>query len=187
VAITTTNMRSYQAGLVMATGFGVTGTPLPTDAVATPNAAFKDIGSLTDNGITDSTNQAWKDIFAWQGNALVASLPGAYTKTFKFAAQEVNGQTLALAYPGSTLTQQAWGVSIAEKPIVRDIRAWILHGISDSGKLQRIVIPQGQVSDHGDVVWSSQDLTVYEYTVKCFVDASGNVAYRYLYDASLTL
>jgi hypothetical protein len=63
----------------------------------------------------------------------------------------------------------------------------VFHGISDSGKLQRVVVPLGQVSERGDLVWSSKDLTVYEFTVKCFVDASGNVAYRYFYDSTLTL
>ncbi len=187
MAITTTNIRAYANGLVAVTGYGVTGTTLPTDATTSLAAGFKDAGSITDDGIADSTSQDFNDFYAWQGNVLVASIPGQYTKTFKFAAQEVNGVTLGVQYGGSTLTQQAWGVSIAEKAPVRDIRAWVLHGISDSGKLQRIVIPQGQVSERGDVVWSSKDITVYEWTVKCFVDSSGNVAYRYLYDATLVL
>lgn len=187
MAITTTNIRAYQNGLVAVTGFGVTGTPLPTDATTTINAAFKDVGTITDDGITDTTNQDSTDFFSWQGNTLVATLLGKYSKQFKLACTETNGITLALSYAGSTLTQQSWGVSIAEKPIVKDIRSWVIHGISDSGKLQRIVIPQGQITDRADVTWSSQDLTVYEYTIKCFVDASGNVAYRYLFDASLTL
>jgi hypothetical protein len=187
MAVDTTKIRAYQNGLVSVTGFGVTGTPLPADATSALNAAFKDVGSITDDGITDSTQQDSTDFFAWQGNVLVATLLGQYTKTFKFACQETNGQTLALQYPGSTLTQQAWGVSIAEKPPVKDVRSWVLHGISDSGKLQRIVVPLGQISERGDVIWSSQEITVYEYTVKCFVDGSGNVAYRYLFDSSLIL
>lgn len=187
MALTTTNIRAYQNGLVSVTGFGVTGTPLPTDATSTPNAAFKDLGTLGDNGIVDTTNQDSTDFYSWQGNTLVATLLGKYSKIFKLTCWETNGQTLGLSYAGSTLTQQAWGVSIAEKPIVKDIRSWVIHGISDAGKLQRIVIPQGQITDRGDVSWTSTDLTAYEYTIKCFVDASGNVAYRYLYDASLVL
>lgn len=187
MAVTTTNIRAYQNGAVSTVNAGVTGTTLPTDATTALAGAFFDIGALTDNGITDSTNQDTTDVYAWQGNALVATLLGNYTKTFKFAAQEVNGKTVAAQYAGSTVTQQAWGISIAEKPLVRDVRPWVIHGISDSGKLQRIVIPQGQISERGDVVWSAKDVTVFEWTVKCYVDSSGNVAYRYLYDSSLTV
>ena len=186
MAIDTTKIRAFQNGLVAVSAFGVTPT-LPTDATTTLSAQFFDCGAVTDNGITDSTKQDSNDIYAWQGNVLVASLLGQYTKTFKVAFQETNGRTLALQYPGSTLTQTGTGVTIAEKPPVKDIRAWVLHGISDSGKLQRIVIPQGQVSDRGDIVWSSKDITVYEYTIKCFIDGFGNVAYRYFYDSTLTL
>lgn len=186
MAIDITKIRAYQNGLVAVTGFGVTGTALPTDATTALIAAYKDCGAITDDGITDSTSQDSTDFFAWQGNVLVASLLGQYTKTFKFACSETNGQTLALMYPGSTLTQTGTGVTIAEKPPVKDIRTWVIHGISDSGKLQRIVIPSGQVVERGDVTWAN-DLTTYEFTVKCFVDGSGNVAYRYLYDATLTL
>jgi hypothetical protein len=187
VAIDTTKIRAYQNGSVSVTGYGVTGTALPTDATTGLIAAYKDVGTITDDGITDSTSQDSTDFYSWQGNTLVATLLGQYNKTFKFAASETNGQTLALLYPGSTLTQTGTGVTVAEKPPVKDVRTWVFHGISDSGKLQRVVIPLGQVSERGDLVWSSKDLTVYEFTVKCFVDASGNVAYRYFYDSTLTL
>lgn len=188
MAVDTTKLRAYSNGLVAVTGFGVVNPTLPTDGSTSLNTSiYKDVGTITDDGISESTSQDFTDVFAWQGNALVASLPGQYTKTFKLAASETNGITLAVQYGGSTLTQLGNGVSIAEKPPVRDVRAWIFHGISDSGKLQRIVVPLGQVSERGDVVWKSTELTVYEWTVKCFLDASGNVAYRYYVDSSLTL
>ncbi len=187
MAIDATKIRAYQNGLVAVTGFGVTGTPLPTDATTALNAAFKDVGTITDDGITDSTEQDSTDFYAWQGNVLVASLLGQFNKTFSFVCSETNGVTLALVYGGSTLTQQAWGVSIAEKPPVRDVRSWVIHGISDSGKLQRIVIPNGQVGEKGETVWSSQELTTYQINVKALPDSNGNVAYRYIYDATLTL
>jgi hypothetical protein len=186
MAVDTTKIRAYQNGLVAVTGYGVTGTALPTDATTSLIAAYKDVGSITDDGLSDSTSQDTTDFYAWQGNVLVATLLGKYQKQFKFACQETNGQTLALMYPGSTLTQTGTGVTIAEKPPVKDVRTWVFHGISDSGKLQRIVVPLGQVVERGDVKWAN-DLTLYEFTVNCYVDASGNVAYRYLYDSTLTL
>lgn len=188
MAVDTTKIRAYQNGAVSVSGYGVVNPTLPTDGTTALNASlYKEIGCVTDNGITDSTQQDFNDIYSWQGNALVASIPGQFTKTFKVAAQETNGVTLAAQFGGSTLTQLGNGVSIAEKPPVKDIRTWVLHGISDSGKLQRIVVPLGQISDRGDVVWSSKDVTVYEWTIKCFLDSSGNVAYRYYVDSTLTL
>lgn len=186
MAVDVTNIRAYQNGLVAVSGFNVANPALPADPTTALNSAvFKEVGALTDEGVTDATSQDTNDIFMWQGNALAASLPGEFVKTFAFAAMETNLTTLGIQYAGSTITQTAYGVSIAEKAPVKDIRAWVLHGISDAGKAQRIVVPLGQVSERGDVVWSSTDVTVYGWTIKAFPDSSGNVAYRYLLDSSL--
>ncbi len=188
MAVDTTKIRAYQSGLVAVSGYGVSNPTLPTGdpSVALNASVFKELGALTDDGVTESTSQDFNDIFMWQGNALAASLPGEYTKQFTFAALETNAISLGLTFGGSTLTQTAYGVSIAEKPPTRDIRAWVLHGL-DGTRIQRIVVPLGQVVERGDVVWSSQDATAYEYTVKCYLDSSGNVAYRYYGDVNLTL
>ncbi|BAL87297.1 putative phage major tail protein [Actinoplanes missouriensis 431] len=186
MAVDVTKIRAYQNGLVAVSGFGVTNPVLPTDPTTAINSAvYKEVGALTDEGLTDATSQDSTDIFMWQGNALAASIPGEFVKTFAFAAMETNLTTLGIQYAGSTITQTAYGVSIAEKPPVKDVRTWILHGISDAGKAQRIVVPLGQVSERGDVVWSSTEVTVYGWTIKAFPDANGNVAYRYLLDSSL--
>jgi len=188
MAVDVTKIRAYQNGLVAVSGFGVTNPVLPTDPTTSINSAiYSEVGALTDEGVTDATSQDSTDIFMWQGNALAASIPGEVTKTFAFGAMETNLVTLGIQYAGSTITQTAYGVSIAEKAPVKDVRTWILHGISDSGKAQRVVVPLGQVSERGDVLWSSQETTVYAWTIKAFPDASNNVAYRYILDSSLAV
>lgn len=179
-------IRAYTNGLVATVDFGVTGTALPTSAGASLNAAFKEVGALSDAGISESTNQDRQDVFIWQGNALARRIPGEFTKTWTLAAAETNLVTLGAHFPGSTITQTVEGVSIAEKPPVTDIRPWILHGI-DGTRAQRIVVPQGEITERGDVVWSSGDITVYEWTLSGYLDASGNVAYRYYIDDALSL
>ncbi len=187
MGVNTTAIRAFQNGLVAVSGYGVSNPTLPTNGTTTLNAAiYTEVGAITSDGITEATSQDTNDIFMWQGNALAASLPGDYTKTFQFAAMETSLITLGLQFPGSTITQTAEGATVAEKPPVRDVRTWVLHGI-DGTKAQRVVIPLGQISERGDVVWSSQDVTVYQWTVKCFLDGNGNVAYRYFVDSALAL
>ncbi len=183
--VDTTKIRAFQTGLVAVSGYGVTNPTLPTDATTALNSAiYKEIGAITSDGITDANSQETNDIYMWQGNALAASLIGQTEQTFSFAAMELNLQTVGLAYPGSTITQTAYGLSIAQKPPVRDVRTWVFHGV-DGTKIQRIVVPLGQISERGEVVWSSEDVTVWEWTVKAFVDSSNNLAYRYIVDSSL--
>lgn len=184
MAVNTSMIRAFQNGSVSVTAYGDSSITLPTDATTALSADFTEVGAITSDGITDSTSQDFTDIFMWQGNALAASLPGEFSKSFQFASMETNLVTLRLTYSGSTITQTASGVTIAEKPPARDLRSWVFHGI-DGTRIQRIVVPNGQVSERGDIVWSSTDVTVYQYTVKAFPDSSGNVAYRYIVAAEL--
>lgn len=187
MAVDTSKIRAFTNGLVAVSGYGVSNPALPVGdpSVALNAAVYKEVGAISDEGITDATSQDYNNVFMWQGNALAATIPGEFNKTFQVAAMETNLITLGVQYPGSTITQTAYGVSIAEKPPVIDKRAWVLHGISDAGKLQRVVIPIGQVTERGDVVWSSGEVTVYAWTITAFLDASGNIAYRYISDSSL--
>ena len=186
MALNATLIRAYQNGEVSA-GASAASPTLPTDATTTLSALdFTGCGLLTDDGITETTSQDYNDIFAWQANQLVASLPGEYSKQFKFAAMQQSIFNLGLQFPGSTITQSASGASVAEKAPTRDLRVWVLHGI-DGVKAQRIVVPSGMITERGDVVWSSQDVTVYEWTLTCYPDSSSVVAYRYYADLNLAL
>lgn len=187
MAVDITKIRAYVNGLVAVSGYGVVNPTLPTDATTALNSAiYKELGALSDEGISESSEQDFEDVYMWQGNQLAASLPGQYAKSFSVSCLEQNAQTLGIFFGGSTLTQQAWGVSIAEKAPGRDIRTWVLHGI-DGARLYRIVVPLGQVTEKGETVWSSTEPTQTSFVIKAFPDASNNYSYRYIYDSTLIL
>lgn len=177
-------IRAYTNGLVAVTAAGDASITLPTNASAALGVDFTEIGSISEDGITEATSQDRTDIFIWQNNTLARRIPGQYTKTWTFAAAETNAQTLSVHFPGSTITETAEGVTVAEVPPETDIRSWVLHGI-DGVRAQRIVVPRGEVTERGDVVWSAGNVTVYEWTLSGYVDDSGVVAYRYYLDDDL--
>jgi len=184
MAVDVNLIRAYTNGLVAVTDFGVTGATAPTNASSPLNASFKEIGAVSEDGITEATSQDRTDVYIWQGATLARRIAGQYAKTITVAAAETNMTTLGVNYPGSTITQTAEGVSIAEKPPVTDIRQWVVHGV-DGTRALRLYIPRGEVTERGDVVWSAGDITIYEWQVSCYVDVSGNVMYRYYLDESL--
>jgi hypothetical protein len=178
-------VRAYQDGLVACSAFQVINATLPTDASSALDGAFSEVGSISSDGITEQTAQDTTDVYQWQQNALVRTLKGQFTKSFVFEAQETNLITLGVQFAGSTITPTAEGLTIAEKPPVADVRNWVLHGI-DGNRALRLVIPRGEVAERGDVVWSAEGVTIYAWTLRCYVDSSGNVAYRYYLDSSLS-
>lgn len=181
-----TMLRAYVDGAVYCTNFGVTNATAPIDASSSVDAAFKAIGGVTDDGLTETTTQDRTKIYLWQKNQLARQIAGQYEKVFKFAAAETNLITLGIHYGGSTITQTAEGVSIAESPPTGDIRQWILHGI-DGNKAERLYIPLGEVTNRGDKVWSSKSITIYEWELTAYLDTNGHPDYRYILDDALAL
>jgi len=184
MAVDVSLLRAYTNGSVSVTAYGDASITLPTNASAALSADFAEVGAVTDAGITESTSQEWNDIYIWQANLLARRVPGKYGKTFKFAAAETNLTVLGIQFTGSTITQTAEGVTIEEKVPGTDTRSWVLHGI-DGTRAQRIVIPSGEVTERGDVVWAAENITVYEWTLTAYPDSNLVVAYRYYLDASL--
>lgn len=179
-------LRAYTDGAVYTHDAATPGViTAPTDASTALTAGFLEVGAVSADGITESTSQDRTDVFIWQGNALARRIPGQFTKTFQFAAAETKLFTLGLQYPGSTVTSTTEGASVAEKPPASDVRAWVLHGTDGANRAQRVYLPKAEITERGDVVWSSGDVTVYEWTLSAYVDNSGVVAYRYYLDADM--
>jgi hypothetical protein len=178
MAVDITRMRAYTDGAVYSHAVGATITA-PTDASSALDVDFVEVGAVSEDGITESTSQDRTDVFIWQGATLARRIPGQFTKTFTFAAAETSIFNLKLNYPGSTVATTSEGASVAEKPPATDIRAWVLHGTDGATKKQRIYLPQAEITERGDVVWSSGEVTVYEWTLSAYVDTNGIVAYRY--------
>jgi hypothetical protein len=178
MAVDITRMRAYTDGAVYTHAVGASITA-PTDASTALNVNFTAIGAISSDGITESTSQDRTDVFIWQGATLARRIPGQFTKTFSFAASETSLFNLRANFPGSTVAVTTEGGSVAEKPPTTDIRAWVLEGLDGTTRKQRIYLPSAEITERGDVVWSSGDVTVYQWTLSAYVDASGVVAYRY--------
>lgn len=181
-------IRAYTDGLVATHNPTTPGTiTAPTNASSALAGGFLQVGAISSDGLTEATSQDRTDVFIWQGNALARRIPGQFAKTFTFAAAETSLVNLGIQFPGSTITATTEGASVAEKPPSTDIRAWVLHGMDGATRAQRVYLPKAEVTERGDVVWSSENITVYEWTLSAYVDGSGVVAYRYYLDANMAL
>ena len=74
------------------------------------------------------------------------------------------------------ITVNANSQELPAKEIVVDM---IMRG----GVLQRIVIPNGQVTEVADIVYVDNELAGFEVTVSAYPDNSGNTHYTYIEEA----
>jgi len=176
-------IRAYTDGGVYTHDVGDTIT-LPVTASEALDVDFTAVGAVGPDGLTESMTQNVTDYFIWQRAALARRVKGNATKTWKFAAAETSLFNLGLQYPGSVIAATAEGASVSEAPPGTDIRAWVLHGIDGDREL-RVVLPKAEITERGDVVWSSGGVTVYEWTLTSYVDEDGYWAYRYYVDEAM--
>ena len=74
------------------------------------------------------------------------------------------------------------GSKIAVKANTKELtaQAWVVDMVLNSSKKKRIVIPNGKVSEIGDIVYTDGDPIGYELTVAAFPDTDGNTHYEYI-------
>ena len=141
------------------------GTTGPT-SLAAPGVTYDDAGWLSEDGISFSRSEDRQVFRGHQGGKIVKRRTSSVDDTFKFQCLETTAVTLGLLYKGQEPTV-ATGVATIHVTgqTVNDERAWVLDEFLDDGSTMRYVIPNGTAETTGDVVWKTDELTVYEFTV----------------------
>lgn len=132
-----------------------------------------EIGWLSSDGITEAHSVDAEAKYAWQGLTRVKTVKSNEVRSFQFMALEENAVVLGLARPGSTVTSGASEtVTQVKSSLGQDRRSFGLDLIVGDS-IKRIIIPDGEVTEYGDVVYKSDDITVYQFTVTVYADANG--------------
>jgi hypothetical protein len=151
--------------------FAPVATALPADATTALAVGYLEVGYLTEDGITQSVGGASTDIKAWQNSDIVRTLQTEHTLTYALTLLETNPNALEL-YSGGN-----YAAGIVE------IRAGVLPhqvyvvDVIDGADHIRIVIPDGQISERGDIVYANASAISYPITITCFPDDTGVKAY----------
>ena len=165
-----------------------TGTALPATASVTLNVGFVAAGYIGDGGVTESTGRTTEKVRAWGGET-VKVLQTDFSVTYSFTFIEALNETVLEAVYGddnvvttaatiSTGTLHAVKVNsdtLAHKSFVFEIR--------DGDAKVRIVVPDGQITEVGDVTYNDGSVIAYPVTVEAFEDSTlGANAIKYMDD-----
>lgn len=156
-----------------------TATTIPTDPTTELDAAFDEVGYIGEDGITESHGTETSDIRAWQNGAVVRRVQTSHALTFAFTMIETNPTALELFYGnyedggvGTPAVVEVTGEQL-------DRQRFVLHVI-DGDDLIRIVVPDGQVTERGDVVYANGQEIGRQVTITCYPDEDEVKAYIYL-------
>lgn len=160
------------------------GTTLPTDTVTALDAAFKSLGFVSEDGVTNSNSMETDDIKEW-GGATVLSLQTSKDDTFQFTLIEaLNEDVLKTVYGASNiLGTLAAGLTVkanAKDPVQY---SWAIEMVLRGGVAKRIIIPAASITELGDIAYTTSDAIGYEVTLTATPDSAGNTHYEYLKSA----
>lgn len=157
------------------------GTALPTDATTALNAAFKCVGYVSEDGVTNNNSPESDNIKAWGGDT-VLTVQTSKKDTFGFTLIEAtNLDTLKAVYGSANVSGTlATGVTVGANADEPEDASWVIEMILRGGVLKRVVIPDGKVSKVGEITYKDDEAVGYELTVTAMPDSSGNTHYEYI-------
>lgn len=177
MAQTSANVRAGVAGGV---SHAPTGTTLPTSATASLNAAFKELGLLSEEGIIESEGRSVNQVKAWQNGSNVRAIQTEHSLTYKFTCIETNVEVAKLIHGSANVTGTTdLTIQVKADALARECFAF---DVLDGSNTIRIVVPAGQVIERGDTAYAGGDAISYPVTIECYPDGSGVKAYKYTDD-----
>lgn len=167
MAVNTANVRTGTSGVV---AVGPIATTAPTSATAQMPTGFIDLGAVSEDGITEARERSTNQIIIWQDAAVARESVTEASFTLNLTLVESKKEVIETYY-GATVSGTDGSYVIV--PASTGGRKSYLVDVVDAGKVKRIYIPSGEVTEVGDVVYQNGEPVGYEITITAYYGTYG--------------
>ena len=157
------------------------GSPLPKDAKSELEAVYKNLGYVSEDGLTNANSPDADRIKAWGGDTVLV-VSTEKPDTFEFTLIEtVNVDVLKVVYgEDNVVGDLSTGITVTANADQALPHVYVIDMTLKNKTLKRIVIPNGVVSETGDVEYKDDEAVGYNITVDALPDEQGNTHYEYI-------
>lgn len=157
------------------------GTELPKNATTPLNEAFKALGYISDDGLSNTNSPDSDSVKAWGGDTVLTTQTEK-EDTFSYTLIEaLNVDVLKEVYGVDNVTGTIEdGIVIKANSKELPSHSIVVETILNGGVLKRVVLPVAKVSEIGDITYSDGDPVGYEITMQAMPDSDGNTHYEYI-------
>jgi hypothetical protein len=175
------NAANVLVGTTGAVYSAVLGSTAPTGATVAWAAAWKELGYIGEDGITENPGLDNEEIKAWQSGAVIRKVITGSTLDFSFECIETNQTVLGLFYPGSVITQVVGPPAETKLDQKLPVPAFVAIGLDviDGTVLERIIIPRAQLSAREERTYANAAARGYNVTLSASPDSNNTLAIRY--------
>jgi hypothetical protein len=171
------NAANVSVAVTGAVSYAPTGSTAPTDATTALDAAFKDVGYISSDGVTETRDRSTQTIVAWQNSEVVRAVVTESSITVQFTMIETNKNSVELFY-GDTVSAVDGGVEI--RPGKTGGRRMIVVDYVDGSDLVRLFLPSAEVMEVGDLSLTSGDAVGYDVTITGYPGTNGWSAKKWI-------
>jgi hypothetical protein len=162
------------------------GTTLPTDATTALDAAFANLGYVSEDGLKNPQEMDKEIIKAWGGDEVLVTNNGR-SDSFGYTLIEVlNLDVLKHIYGSANVSGTlADGITVNVNGSDTDEVSMVFELVL-RGAVKRIVVPRARVTEVGEISYTDGDAVGYETTIACQADSAGNTHYEYIKTAAVS-
>lgn len=151
------------------------GTTLPVDATAALSNAFKSLGHISEDGLTNGNEKSVGEIKAW-GGEVVDTFQESKNVTFTYKLIEgLSVEVLKEIYgDGNVETQSDGTIKISDTYDDSVAKVYVFDMVVKGGRAKRVIVPNGKLDSVGDVNYKDNEAIGYDCTLKALSYVDGN-------------